>query len=61
MTALSSQDRRAEAASLAQRVLLGVLALSIGAFLVWGAGFAGPSTVHNVGHDSRHSLGFPCH
>jgi cobalt transporter subunit CbtB len=33
----------------------------LGVFLLWGAGFAGPSVVHNAAHDTRHSAGFPCH
>jgi len=36
-------------------------ALLLGVFLVFGAGFAGSSTLHNAAHDSRHSFAFPCH
>ena len=38
-----------------------VLALSIGVFLVYGAGFAHPSTIHDFAHDTRHAIAFPCH
>ena len=38
-----------------------VLAIFIGAFLVFGAGLAHPSTIHDFAHDTRHALAFPCH
>jgi len=38
-----------------------VAAIVFGLFLVWGVGLANPATLHNAAHDSRHSLGFPCH
>jgi cobalt transporter subunit CbtB len=61
MTVPTGRDRAGEFAFAGQRVLQGTLALLIGAFLVWGAGFAGPSTLHEAAHDARHSLAFPCH
>ena len=33
----------------------------LGAGLVYVAGFAHPMILHNVAHDSRHALSFPCH
>lgn len=33
----------------------------IGAALIFTAGFANSATMHNAAHDSRHSIGFPCH
>ena len=33
----------------------------IGAALLFTAGFANSATLHNATHDSRHSVGFPCH
>lgn len=43
--------------------LLPVVLLSafIGAFVVFGVGFAHSNVLHNAAHDSRHALGFPCH
>ena len=41
--------------------LAAVLAFALGAFLVFGTGFAGSQTLHNAAHDSRHSFAFPCH
>jgi len=36
-------------------------ALLLGAFLVWGVGFAGAPAIHGAAHDVRHSFAFPCH
>ena len=38
-----------------------VAALLVGAFLVFGAGFANSAAMHSAAHDSRHSVAFPCH
>lgn len=38
-----------------------LVVFTLGAGLVYLAGFAYPSVAHNAAHDSRHSLGFPCH
>lgn len=43
------------------RLTAGVIALFIGAFLVFGAGLANSSVLHDTAHDTRHSYGFPCH
>jgi cobalt transporter subunit CbtB len=36
-------------------------AFLLGAVIVYGAGFAQMSAVHNAAHDMRHSAAFPCH
>jgi cobalt transporter subunit CbtB len=36
-------------------------ALIIGLALIFTAGFAWPSALHNATHDTRHALGLPCH
>jgi cobalt transporter subunit CbtB len=36
-------------------------ALALGIFIVFGAGFASPSALHNATHDTRHAFGLPCH
>lgn len=41
--------------------LAAVLAMTFGAFLVFGAAFAQPEAIHNAAHDGRHSFAFPCH
>jgi cobalt transporter subunit CbtB len=47
--------------SISQRLIAGVLALFLGLILVGGVGFASDMAIHNGAHDTRHSLGFPCH
>lgn len=47
--------------SLSQRLIAGSLALFLGLLLVGGVGFAGDMRIHNGAHDTRHSMGFPCH
>ena len=42
-------------------VLPAVFAVVFGLFLVYGTGFAQPTTIHNAAHDGRHALSFPCH
>lgn len=32
-----------------------------GVALLFSAGFAQPSIMHDVAHDTRHATGFPCH
>lgn len=45
----------------ATAVLVAMLAMTFGAFLVYGAAFANPTTLHNATHDVRHAIGSPCH
>lgn len=33
----------------------------LGAGLLFAAGFANSAVMHDVAHDTRHSIGFPCH
>jgi len=47
--------------SASDRLVAGVVALLIGAFLVFGVGLANAATLHDTAHDTRHSYGFPCH
>ena len=42
-------------------ILSSILAMSFGIFLVYGIGFANSTTIHNVAHDARHGISFPCH
>lgn len=44
-----------------ERLVAGFAALFLGAFFVWGAGFANSATLHDAAHDTRHAYGFPCH
>ena len=36
-------------------------AAALGLLLIFAAGFAETSALHNAAHDTRHSTGFPCH
>ena len=49
------------APTLAATLLSALVVTLLGAFLVFGAGFAPISAVHNAAHDSRHAFAFPCH
>jgi cobalt transporter subunit CbtB len=49
------------AGSFSDRLVAGVLALMLGSFLIFGAGFAHSSVLHDTAHDVRHANGFPCH
>jgi len=47
--------------SAATRLVAGLFALGLGAFFIFGAGFAHSQTLHDTAHDTRHGFGFPCH
>ena len=38
-----------------------LLALAFGLLVVYSAGFAHPTALHNATHDTRHAFGLPCH
>lgn len=63
MSASVSSTASASQASVSRAALLPVVLLSafVGAFVVFGVGFAHSNVLHNAAHDSRHALGFPCH
>ena len=42
-------------------VIPAVLAILLGAVLVYGVAFASPMALHNAAHDARHAFAFPCH
>lgn len=48
-------------ASRAEVLRAALAAAGLGALLLWGVGFAGSDVLHNAAHDTRHSIGFPCH
>jgi len=49
------------AAPASAAILPALLAIGVGALLLYGAAFASTPKLHNAAHDSRHSAGFPCH
>lgn len=44
-----------------EALVAALVALALGAGLVFTTGFSHPSTIHNAAHDTRHALSFPCH
>jgi len=38
-----------------------LLAALLGGFVIWAVGFSPIDVAHNAAHDTRHSIGFPCH
>ncbi|MDP6603166.1 MAG: CbtB domain-containing protein [Rhodospirillales bacterium] len=38
-----------------------ILAIVLGTFIVFVAGFAAPATLHDAAHDARHAFALPCH
>ena len=49
------------AGSISDRMIAGAVALLLGTFLIFGAGFAHSAVLHDTAHDVRHANGFPCH
>jgi cobalt transporter subunit CbtB len=47
--------------TLSQRVAAGLSVMAFGVFLVFGIGLSHADKLHNAAHDTRHSIGFPCH
>ncbi|WP_182083938.1 CbtB-domain containing protein [Aureimonas sp. ME7] len=43
------------------RLPAAVFSLVLGAFFLWGAGFASADALHDAAHDARHAMGLPCH
>lgn len=58
---LMTTDRISTPLSLSQRVAAGISAMVFGGFLIFGVGLAQADNLHNAAHDTRHSIGFPCH
>ncbi|MFA5983991.1 MAG: CbtB domain-containing protein [Methylococcaceae bacterium] len=55
---LETQPR---SASLKDSVLSSLLLAVFALIILYGAGFAEATQLHNAAHDGRHSAGFPCH
>lgn len=58
MTALNTITTQASAT---ERLTAALIATALGLALVYTAGFANASTLHNAAHDWRHAHNFPCH
>ncbi len=61
IAAAQSAAAQSAVAGRARVVLWATFAIAFGAFLVFGAGLANPSAIHDAAHDTRHALSFPCH
>ena len=62
LTADVAAPRSASAATLiSARVLSAVVAMLLGAAILFVAGFSSNDFLHAAAHDVRHSSGFPCH
>lgn len=49
------------AVGMSGRLKSSLVLLALGAVFVFGVGLANTSIAHNVAHDTRHAIGFPCH
>ena len=38
-----------------------LIALTLGATIIFTVGFANSATLHDAAHDTRHAMAFPCH
>jgi cobalt transporter subunit CbtB len=56
MTTLHAARARLDA-----EVLSIAAALALGLGLVFAAGFANATVLHDAAHDQRHAIAFPCH
>ena len=54
-------DRITSSLTISQRAAAGLSAMAFGMLLVFGVGLAPADKLHNAAHDTRHSIGFPCH
>jgi cobalt transporter subunit CbtB len=58
---MSVHSRTLSSLSISERLWAGALAFLLGMTLLWGVGLASDRALHNGAHDTRHSVGFPCH
>jgi cobalt transporter subunit CbtB len=58
---LDSLHAQSRSETLTEKILAAAFAGMLGIGLVYAAGFADMSALHNAAHDGRHSAGFPCH
>lgn len=47
--------------SISQRLAAGLVCAFVGLTVVYAVGLSDMAFAHNAAHDTRHSLGFPCH
>ncbi len=49
------------AVSVSQRIAIGLVSFFFGTSLVYAVGLMQNDKMHSAAHDTRHSIGFPCH
>ena len=58
---MTTRTISASTISVSQRMAIGLVSFFLGSVLIYGAGLAQDDRLHNAAHDTRHSIGFPCH
>lgn len=61
MSMVPASARSTDAARSSSALAAPIVALLLGVFLLFGAGFAPLAAIHNGAHNARHSFAFPCH
>ncbi|WP_409144465.1 CbtB domain-containing protein [Pseudoxanthobacter sp. M-2] len=61
MTEFSKELAATRPQARSEALIAAAIAFAIGAFMVFGVGFAHSDALHNAAHDTRHTLAFPCH
>lgn len=59
MTTKVSDQARVKATT--SPLIQNIAALLFGMIVLFGVGFAPMGIAHNVAHDARHTMAFPCH
>lgn len=57
MTALT----KTQPITISQRLAAGLVCVFVGMSVVYAVGLSHMAFAHNAAHDTRHTLGFPCH
>jgi cobalt transporter subunit CbtB len=52
---------KSRVAGISDRLIAATALLFFGSFMIFGVGLAQDPRMHNAAHDTRHSIGFPCH
>ena len=61
MTNTTVSSATSRSLSRSETVAAALVAMVLGTFLVYGAGFANANALHEAAHDTRHAFSFPCH
>jgi cobalt transporter subunit CbtB len=54
-------NTKSRVAGVSDRLIAAAALLFFGSFVIFGVGLAADPRMHNAAHDTRHSIGFPCH